>query len=895
MRLLSLAKSFFRTLFRKRHIDADLDAELRSTIELLADQKVKEGMAPEQAARAARIELGGVEQVKEAVRAARAGAWLDTLLQDLRFGLRMLAKSPGLTAILLITLALGIAANIMVFSVVNGFLLRPLPVLHPDQLTRLAANEKGAALPVYDFSYPEFLDLQKQATTFSGIFAFSDFMGGLSYDAHAQPAFLQFVSGNFFSTLGVQPAVGRLFLPDEGKTLGADPYAVLGYSCWRKRFGGDPAVVGEQLLINGKAVTVIGVLPKRFPGVEFFVEPDAYLPLSMMTIEPGGAATWTNRAARPLEVMGRLKRGIDIPQAQSSLDVIAARWEKHYPATDQGVTVRVVPERLARPQPYPTNVVPVVAGFFLALAAMVLLLACINVANILLARGTVRHREMAVRAALGAGLTRLMRQMLTETLLLALFGGIAGVLLGQATFRIPHQGLSLGGMQLRFDFGFDWRVFAYCAAAIFVAGIAAGIWPALRASRTNVGDVLHEEGRGDSPAKSHSRVRKTLVVLQVAGSLTLLVVAGLFVRSLEGAEHMTLGFNPDHVLNLILNPADVGYSEAQTGNFYRQLKSRVGKLPGVQSASLAYSVPMGTFGRNESVYVENHPIPAGQQPPVVLYNPVDPDYFANLQVPLLQGRAFTDADNQNAPLAAVVNQEMAKRFWPGQNPLGKRFSLKGPSGPFIEVVGVARDGKYNFIAEPTLPYFYVPLAQHFVSMRSLQIRTLGPPENLITEVQKEVQALDPNMPITDLETMNESLEGVNGLLVFRAGSSTAAEMGLIGLLLAVVGVYGVVSFAMSSRTREIGIRVALGASRAEILRLVIRQGLGLIIGGVVVGLLAAWGLAHAMANLLVGVSPFDPVTYATVTVLLTGAGILACYVPARKAMHVDPMIALRHE
>ncbi len=895
MRMVSLAKSFMRSVFRKRQMDAELDDEMRSTVELLAEQKIKEGMPPEQAARAAKIELGGVEQVKEGVRAARIGAWLDTFAKDLRYGLRMLAKSPGLTAILVITLALGIAANTIVFSVVNGFLLRPLPVPHPDEITRLAANEKGAALPVYDFSHPEFLDLQKQATTFLGIFAFSDFMGGLSYDGTARTAFLQFVSGNFFSTLGVQAAVGRLFLPDEGQTLGADPYAVLGYSYWQKRFGGDPAIAGKQVLIDGKPVTIIGALSKQFHGVETVIEPDAYLPLSMMTIEPGGAATWTNRAARPLEVMGRLKPGVSISQAQSSLGVIAARWEKQYPATDQGVTVRVVPERLARPQPYPTNIVPVVAGFFLALAAMVLLLACINVANILLARATVRHREMAVRAALGAGPARLLRQMLTETFLLALAGGIAGVLLGEASFQVPHQGLSLGGMQLRLDFSFDWRVFAYCAAAVFIAGIAAGIWPAVRASRTNVGDVLHEEGRGDSPAKGHSRVRKTLVVLQVAGSLTLLVVAGLFIRSVEGAEHMNLGFNPGHVLNLIVNPADVGYSEVRTDEFYRQLKDGITKLPGVQSASLAYSVPMGSFNLGSSIYVENRPVPAGQQPPTVLYNAVDPNYFANLQVPLLRGRAFTNADNQTAPAVAIVNQTMAERLWPGQDPIGRRFSLKSPSGPFVEVIGLARNGKYDFIAEPPQSYFYVPLAQYFVSMRSLQIRTLLPPAKLITEVQKEVQALDPNMPITDLETMNQSLEGANGLLVFRAGSSTAAEMGLIGLLLAVVGVYGVVSFAMSSRTREIGIRVALGASRADILRLVIRQGLGLIVGGVGVGLLSAWGLAHAMANLLVGVSPFDPVTYATVAALLLGVGLLACYLPARRAMRVDPMVALRHE
>lgn len=882
-------------LFGRQRRDRELAAELESHLQMHIDDNVRAGMAPEEARRQALIAIGGLEQTKEMYRERRGLPWIESLLQDVRFGLRMLAKSPTLTAVVVITLALGVGANTIVFSIVNGFLLRPLPVPHADEITRLAANEKGSPLPSYTLSHPEFVDLQKQARAFSGVFAFSDFMGGLSYNEDAHAAFMQFVSGNFFSVLDVHPAVGRLFSPDEGKTLGADPYAVLGYSCWQKRFGGDPAIVGKQVLVDGKAVTVIGVSPKQFTGVELFVQPDVYLPLSMMAIEPGGAATWTNRQSRPLEVMGRLEPGVSIRQAQSSFNVMAAQWSKEYPTADQGMSVRVVPERLARPQPYPTDIVPVIAAFFLALAGLVLLLACINVANILLARATMRHREMAVRTALGASRGRLMRQMLTESFLLALIGGVAGVVLAEGSFDIPHKALTLGGTQLHIDFSLDWRVLVYCAAAILITAIVAGIWPAVRASRTKVGDVLHEEGRGGSPVKSHGRVRKVLVVLQVAGSLTLLVVAGLFIRSLQSAEHMNLGFNPDHVLNVILDPADGGYNEAQTKEFYRQLKSRVSKLPGVESVSVAYSVPMGDFSNTASVYVEGHPVLPGQQPPFVLYNAVGPDYFANMEVPLLRGRAFTEADNDKAPLVAVVNQTMAERMWPGQDPLGKRFSMKGSAGPFVEVVAVARNGKYNFVAEPPRSYFYVPLAQHFSSLRSLQIRTLAAPESLIAEVRKQVQALAPNLPITDLETMNQSLQGANGFFVFQRGSAMAAEIGVIGLLLAMVGVYGVVSFATSLRTREIGIRVALGASRANVLRLVMRQGFGLIVGGVVIGLIAAWGVAHAMSTLLVGVSPFDPGTYAAVTILLTGVGLLACYVPARRAMRINPLVALRHE
>lgn len=895
MRLLSLAKSFFRSFFRKHEIDAELDDEIRSTVELLVDQKMHDGVPPAEARRAAQMELGGVEQVKEQVRSARVGARFESLLQDVHFGLRMFGNTPGLTAILILTLALGMAANTMVFSVVNGFLLRPLPVPRPDEISRLAANEKGAALPVYDFSHAEFLDLQKQATAFSGVFAYSDFLGGLNFGGHADPIFMQFVSGNFFSVLGVHPSLGRLFLPDEGTTLGADAYAVLAHSYWQRQFGGDPAIIGRQVLIDGRRVTVIGVVSKHFHGVETLIEPDAYLPLSMMTIEPGGAAAWTDRHERPLSVMARRRPGVSLPSAQSALSVLTARWARQYPATDQGMTVRVIPERLARPQPYPTNIVPIIAGFFLTIAALVLVLACVNVANILLARASVRYREMSVRAALGAGRGRLMRQMLTESFLLALFGGALGVLLGELSFKIPHQALSLDGTPVRLDVGFDWRVFAYCAAATLLAAFAAGIWPAVRASRANIGDVLHEEGRGDSASKDHHRVRKTLVVVQVAGSLMLLVVAGLFLRSFQGAEHMNLGFNPDHVLNLILDPADVGYRRARTNEFYRQLKSRILRLPGVQSASLAYSVPMGSYNHAASIDVEGRPVPPGQQPPVVLYNSVGPNYFANLQVPLLRGRTFTKADNETAPPVAVVNQTMAQRLWPGQDPLGKRFSMNGPSGRFIEVVGVARNGKYNFVAEPPLSYFYVPLAQHFATMRALQIRTLLPPANLLSAVRSEVDSLDPNMPIIVLQTMNQSLEGPNGFFVFRAGSTTAAQIGLVGLLLAAIGVYGVVSFTTSLRRREIGIRMALGASRNHVLRLVMGQGFGLVVTGILVGLFAAWGLAHAMASMLVGVAPFDPATYAAVTILLASVGFLACYVPARRAIDVQPMMALRHE
>jgi predicted permease len=422
-----------------------------------------------------------------------------------------------------------------------------------------------------------------------------------------------------------------------------------------------------------------------------------------------------------------------------------------------------------------------------------------------------------------------------------------------------------------------------------------GVWPAVRAGRADVNSVLHGAGRSDTAGVSRHRVRSVLVVAQVCGSLVLLIVAGLFVRSLAGAQHAYLGFQPDHVLNVVLDPKEVGYDATRAKTFYRDLESRVGALPGVQSASLAYSVPMGTVNNGSSIYIEGHPLTPGQQPPVVSFNRVDAPYFSTMRVPVLRGRAFRENDDEKAPLVAIVNQTMANEFWPNEDPIGKRFSTKSATGPFAEVVGVTGDGKYVFMGWDHERYFYVPTAQDFTFYRTLQLRSSVPPETLIAQVQNTIRALDPNMPISDVRTMQQSLTGPNGFFIFRIGAILAAAMGILGLTLAVVGVYGVVSFAASQRTHEIGIRMALGADRTAILRLVLRQGLVLVMAGVLSGVLLAWALTRSMATLLIGVSPTDALTFATATLLLGGIGLWACYAPARRAMALDPMVALRYE
>lgn len=692
---------------------------------------------------------------------------------------------------------------------------------------------------------------------------------------------------------GNSAGTGPLLCSQEGEAGSKDPYIVLGYSYWQKRFGGDPSIIDKQALLDGKEAVIIGVAPKGFAGTQFAIETEGYAPLNMMA---GADKFWADRSNRSLSVMARLKSGVSLNQANSSVNLIAERLAEEYPATDKGVTLRVIPERLARPQPFTTNIVPFIAGLFLVLAGLVLLLACMNVANILLVRATVRQKEMAIRAALGAGRKRLMRQLLTESMVLAILGGIGGLLLGK--WASGAIGLLLPRTKeftIHLDFSFDWRVFLYALAAVAVTGMVMGLWPALRASRADVNAVLHGEGRSDSAGSSRHRLRSVLVVAQVGGSLVLLIVAGLFVRSLIGAQRSYLGFDPDHVLNVTLDPNEAGYDTVRTNNFYKELEQRAGALPGVEKASLAFTVPMGVGADDSQVYVQGRVLPPGQQAPLIFCNRVDAGYFDTMRVPLMRGRAFTQNDDEKAPRVAIINQTMAREFWPNEDAIGKRFSMTAATGPFIEVVGVAADGKYIFIGWGHQAFFYVPLAQDYISYRTLQLRTSVPPDSLIPQVENVIHEIDPGVPISDARSMKESLAGANGYFVFRVGAVLAAALGILGLILAVVGVYGVVSYAASQRTHEIGIRMALGANRWNILVLVLRQGLLLVMTGAVVGLGLAWALTRSIATLLIGVSPTDALTFVSTTLLLGAIGFWACYAPARRAMRLDPMRALRHE
>jgi putative ABC transport system permease protein len=882
-------------LFRKPRREHELAAEIESHLQLQIEDNLRAGMNAEQARREALIKLGGIEQSKEAYRDRRGLPVLETSLQDLRFAARMLRKNPGVTLVVVLTLALGVGANTAIFGLVNGLLLQRLPVPAAEQIAALVIRSGDSSLGALGFSYPQFVEFREQTAPICEVFGSATaWRLNFTAEGHSDTLTIGGVSSNYFSALGVKPALGRLVLPGEGEHPGEPAILVLSYTFWQRRFGGDPQVIGKQARVGGKPATIVGVMEKEFRGQFTVFEMDAYAPLSTAFDQSSANNFWNSRDIHLMLVLGRLKPDVTLAQAQSRFDVISRRLAAQYPVTDKDLSVRVMDERLSRPIPYANNAFIVFSGLFLILGALVLLLACTNIANILMARASVRQREMAIRAALGGARSRLLRQMLTETMLTALLGGIAGVSLGAGLSHLASS-THLSNIPVRLGFGFDWRVFVYALAVVVFTAISAGLSPALRATRADVNTVLHQGGRAGGGGKARHKVRGDLMAAQVAGSLTLLIVAGLFVRSLSAVEHMDIGFDPNQLLNVTLDPSLNNYTEIQTNEFYRSLETKVRALPGIQSVSLAASVPMGSTLGNQSVYIEGRRGPSGQRAPGAFFNSVDAPYFEALRIRVLLGRAFTDADGETSPRVAIVNETMAKYFWPEEDPIGKRFSLTSDAGPFVEIVGVARDGKYRVLAEDPQPYFYVPLTQHFTAQRTLQIRSSMPPESLAPMVQHEIQALDANDPIEEIQTMKESLGGTLGYFIFRLGASLAAAMGLLGLLLAVVGVYGVVSYAATQRTQELGVRMALGASPLQILALLLRQGAQLVAAGLLFGLAGAWALTRAMSHMLVGVSPSDPLTYLSVAALLSFITLLACWIPARRAMRVDPMVALRYE
>ncbi len=684
--------------------------------------------------------------------------------------------------------------------------------------------------------------------------------------------------------------------PGEGDAPGTGAVVVLGHHYWEQRFASDPNVVGRSVSLNGHALTIIGVVPTDFRGLFPVVEMDAYVPIGMTDAGSRSAAFFTDRNRRELHVYGMLKPGVTTQRAQASLTVIAQRLAQAYPQADKGQIVSVVPERLARPTPSAGRSLPIAAGAFMILVGLVLLVACVNVANLLLARAAARKKEFAIRSAMGAGRRRLIRQSLTETILLALAGGAGGALMGNWVCRALETVRPMGDFPIRFDLAFDWRVFGYVSAIALLTGIAAGLVPALRVSRTDLNETLRESGRGTSGDGGRHPIRNILVVAQVAGSLVLLVAAGLFMRSLAQAKSIDLGFNPHNLLNVGLDPGLQGYEQPRAETFFRDLLHRVKSLPGVESASFAYTVPMNYYSTGSQVYVEGQAAAAPNGKTLdSTYNVVSPDYFTTMRTSILKGRAFTDADTSASAPVAVINQVMAERLWPNQDPIGRKFSSESAAGPFITVVGVAQNARNSELMEPPGIYFYRPFTQRYLSTHVLQLRTSVPPESLIATIEAQVRELDPTLPVFDVMPMERTLAGVNGYFLFNVGVGFAGVLGSLGMLLAIVGLYGVVSFTANRRTHEIGIRMALGAQPPNIFALVLRQAVVLVAAGNGLGMIVALAVTRLLSTMLIGVTPYDPITFASVAAVLVVVALVACFIPARRAARLDPSIALRYE
>lgn len=819
---------------------------------------------------------------------------MENLRKDLRYAIRMLVKSPAFTLIAVLALGFGIGANTAIFSVFNGMLWRPLPVKDPQQIVVVTEGKRGQTFPL-PLSYLDFMDYRQLKSVFSDLAAFAP--SPINFNAGGRPerAWTGFVSGNYFSMLGVEAIRGRTFSKDEGWVASKDPLIVLNYRYWQQRFGADPRIIGQTVQINQHAFTIIGVLPQSFHGTYYFIDPDFYIPLTMVpTLDPSNPEILNHREAADFRVVGRLLPGVTPAMAQAAAEPTNRRLAEQYPDSHKEVFLQVEPELHARPEPGLGGFMATVSAVFMALVGLVLLIACANVANLILARANGRRKEIATRIALGATRWRMVRQLLTESILLAFMGGLAGLLLarwvamGLLSIQIPTD------VPIRlFDLKMDWRIFTFSFIAAMLTGLAAGIIPALQTSRTDLAETLKEGGRSGGGAGRH-RMRNILVIGQVTVSLLLLACAGFFIRSFQNSARVDMGFRVENTLLLSMDVGLQGYNEQRGQQFYQQLIDRVKALPGVRAAAISSFIPMGYDNAIVSVYLPEHASSDKSAVETAFSNSVQPGYFGTAGVPVIQGREFTAADTSTAPLVAIINEAFAKKIWPGQDPVGKTFQ-KERNGPVIQVVGLTRTGKYLFLYESPVTYVYFPLAQSYNSTATIFVHTDSDPLRQIEPVREQIRQLDANLPVYGVTSMDSHVRYGKPLLPARLGAILVGVFGILGLALAAVGVYGVVSYSVSQRTQELGLRTALGAQRSDVIKLVLRQGLGLALVGVFIGLVLALVLARAIRAVLYGVTSIDYLTLVLVSVLLFAVAFVATYVPALRATQVDPVDALRHE
>jgi predicted permease len=816
----------------------------------------------------------------------KGGMRMESLIQDLRFGARMLVKNPGFTLIAVLTLALGIGANTGVFSLVNTVLLRPLPVAQPGRVFEITPLREGA--DIGSISYPFYQDFRDKNEALDGLAAYRFVPMSLSRSGNNERLWGYLVSGNYFDVLGVRAARGRMFTQEEDRAPGAHPVVVVSYGCWQRRFGGDPNLVGKNITINNHSFTVVGVAPPEFNGTVLIFTPEIYAPINMAKqIEPG--SNWLdNRNNGVLQLVGRLKSNMSVTQAKVSLEALAAQFGREHPGWED-MRFNLSPPGLIVPML--RNATLGFTGVLQAVVGLVLLIACVNLANLLLARAGRRRKEIAVRLSLGASRFRLIRQLLTESVMLAAAGGALGALLAWRLVELVKAFKPPVDFALTIDLKLDWRVLVFTTLVSFGAGALFGLIPAWQATKPDLVPALKDEtGVG---GYRRSRLGGALVVAQVALSLVLLAGAGLIVRSLQQAQTMGPGFNIEHTVTASVDLNLQGYDRARGLQFYKQLIARVESQPGAQLVSYAGYLPLNLDRSSGAIYAEGQPFTRRADLPQILYNTVWPRYFETMGIGLLEGRDFTLQDDKEEARPVIVNESFARRFWPGQSAVGKRLSQGGPDQPFWEIVGVARDSKYWSIGEDPQPFVYFPMPRNYQGAAALVARTSGDPQVLINAIRREISRLDPNLPVYDAKTMREHMR--LSLFPLRAGAWVAGSFALLALLLAGLGIYGVMSYATEQRTREFGVRMALGAQRGDVLRLVLRQGLWLALTGLALGLAGALILTQLMKSVLYGVSATDAVTFAGVTLLLTLIVLLACYVPARRATRIDPLRALRHE
>jgi len=823
-----------------------------------------------------------------------------TLWQDVRFALRILIKNPGFSVIAILSLALGIGANTTIFTVVNAILLNPLPVKQISRVVQVDTVDTktrvtAANVTKLGMSYPNFQDYAREGKLFSGL---SCVVGPLplTWSGGAEPKqiFGQMVSANYFAVLGLRPFAGRFFLPDEDTKPGGNNLVVLSYSLWVNKFGSDPSVVNKVVTLNATSYSVIGVAPRGFKGAFTFGNAEqVWLPVSMYPQVLAGffKDNFNDRRFLTTAVIGRIKDGVSLNEAEASLKTIASNLEREFPKDNASRSVALTPLAEAAVGVNNRDQFVLAGGLMMAIVGLVLLIACANLANLLLAQSASRQKEIGLRAALGASQIRMARQLLTESMVLAMLSGVVGLAIAYAgravlwSFRPPF--ILDGDVDLRFDS----HVLVFTLGVALVTAVIIGLAPSIKVARPNLIEALKVGGRGGTVGWTRSPFRSLLVVTEVALALVALVGAGLFVRSMQSAQRIDPGFESKKLFVFAFDLGALHYEEGRGQQYFRAAMDRARSVTGVDSATIASNFPLGG-GLGRTVFPEGQDEASGYRGTLTQLNDVAPNFFQTLRIPLVGGREFTDADRKDTRQVAIINEAMANQFWPNQNAIGKRFHFFGET-QLREVVGVVRNTVVNNIGEEAQPLAYLPLTQDFAPAATMQVRTSGRPESTIAAVRGQVQSLDTNLALTNLNTIEELID--QGLWAPRVGAALLAVFGGLALLLAIIGVYGVLSYSVSQQTREIGIRMAMGARTASVLSLIIGQGMRLAVVGLMLGLLIAFATMRVLSSLLFGVSAHDPVTFAGVSLILATAAILGCYIPARRAAKVNPITALRYE